>query len=209
LNYLKKFTLPFILLTAVFSGCGENTQSTLVPDVKEIKIDETNISIYSTDVQKNLHASILYDDNSSQDGTNIVKWSSSNQNAVKQFNNTIQGGTQNGGDAEISIKYAQFSNTQSVHVHKLLSYTIVHDDVNTTGGPFTFEAKGTFDNNETNRTIQTHIFWSANNSATVDVVDGVANITFVAGETNVTTTLFEDTNASSPIAPQSVTINIP
>ena len=189
-------------------GSQENTQSTIVPDVTAIQIDDTNISIYSTDVQKSLSASILYDDNSTQDGTNVVKWSCSNQNAVRQTNNTIQGGIQNGGDANITVKYAQLSNTQSVHVHKLLSYTIVHDDVNTTGGPFKFEAQGTFDNNETNRTIQTHIFWAANNSATIDIIDGIANITFVAGETNVTATLFEDTNTSSPIAPQTITINI-
>jgi len=191
----------------IFCGCGENTQSTIVPDIRAISIDQQNITLHSTDLPVSLSASILYDDNSTQDATDLLKWSSSNQEILSQSHNNISGGIKNGGDANITVQYAQLQNTQSVHVDKLIAYTVVHPDINATG-TYIFEAKGNFDNNDTNITIHNNIVWSVNNDATLEVTDGIANITFITGETNVTATLFGDTNSSSPIAPQTTVITI-
>jgi len=54
-----------------------------------------------------------------------------------------------------------------------------------------------------------NIYWSVDNGAEIDIDDdGVANITFETGDTNVTVTVFDDTNTSSPLAPQSYIIHI-
>ncbi len=202
---MKQYIYFLTLLTTLsFMGCGENTTNPIVPDVTSIQINESNISIYSTDSTSYLSANASYTDGSTQDITNFVLWSSSNTDAATVSNNALTGGNGNGGDTQITIKYDRFSDTQPVHVHKLTSYSVLYPDVNTTGTYDGFRALGNFDNNETNRSIATHITWSADNGAVIEVKDdGNVSITFLSGDTNVTTTLFNETNTSSPIGPKS------
>ena len=202
---MKQYIYFLTLLSSLsFIGCGDNTTNSIVPDVTSIQINETNISLYSTDGTSYLSASATYTDSSVQDITNFVLWSSANPNIVTISNNALTSGLDNGGDTQVSISYDTFSDAQPVHVHKLTSYSVVYPDVNTTGTFDGFMALGNFDNNETNRTIINHIIWSADNGAVIEVKeDGNVSITFLTGDTNVTTTLFNETNTSSPIGPKS------
>jgi hypothetical protein len=206
LKYLHSILLATSLL---FVGCKENTQdNTIIPDVASISIDENNITLYSTDAAQTLHATVHYTDGSTDDGTNFVRWESSNKEiAFFKNDSDLKGGTRNGGDVNITIDYDSFSDLRAIHIYALRSYTITHNDINATG-TYQFQALGTFENNETNRTIINNIYWSANNGATIELENGIANITLLVGDTNITTTLFKETNSSSPIAPQSVIIHI-
>jgi hypothetical protein len=206
---MKLLTYLFLpLITLFFISCGENTQETQIPDIVSIQINPHNIQTYSTDAPLALSATVTYSDSTTADVTSNVNWSSSNNDVVNAIYGNLTAGIVNGGDANLSITYDKFSDTTSVVVHKLTSYTIKHPDINSTGS-YIFEALGNFDNNETNRTIVTNINWYADNNATIEVAsDGKATITLQTGDTNVTVTMFNDTNTSSPIAPQTVPFTI-
>jgi hypothetical protein len=194
----------------LFVGCGENTQdNTIIPDVTSISIDEQNISIYSTDKATTLHSSVHYTDGSTADATHYTVWSSSDDDIATFDNDSdLFGGINNGGDATISITYDSFKQEVPAHIYALTSFFVNYDEINATG-TYPLRALGSFENNETNRTIVKNIYWRADNGAEIEIDDdGVANITFETGDTNVTVTVFDDTNTSSPLAPQSYIFHI-
>lgn len=208
MNIQKNFLLSLSLASLLLSGCGESTQETLLPDVTAISIDDTNISIYATDANRALKATVFYTDGSSADASTSLVWSADDTEIARFNGNEVYGGEANGGDTNITASYENYSDSRSLHVYALTSYNVEVPDVNTTG-TFLFRAAGDFDNNETNRTIVNNIVWSADNDAVVEIDDaGIASITFIAGDTNVTTTLFGETNTSSPIGPQTFLFHI-
>jgi len=200
-RYYKQIFLT--LSTCMLLGCGgDNTTTSLIPDVTSVSIDEENITIYPTDTYTNLHATASYTDGSQEDVSTYLVWSESNSSLIHMSVNTIEV-IANGGDANITAKYASFHDTKSVHIHTLQAFHVLYPEVNATG-EYLFEAQGDFDNNETNRTLVKNVQWSATNDANISVdEDGIVHITFYAGETNVTTSVFNETNTSVPLAPQS------
>jgi hypothetical protein len=202
LKYIKHFILG--VTASFFVGCGgDNTTTLLTPDITAIAIDESNIAVYSTDTYTSLHATATYTDGSTQDVSSYLIWSETNSSLVHMSVNTIEI-EGNGGDTNVIASYDKFSDSKSLHVHKLTNFQVVYpSDVNVTG-TYDFYAVGDFDNNETNRTLVNNVQWSATNDATIEVGnEGIIHITFISGETNVTTTVFNETNTSSPLAPQS------
>ena len=207
MHYIKQIFLS--LSTCIIAGCGgSNTTTPLASDITSIHIDTTTKSFYPTDAKISLHATANYTDGTTKDVSTYVIWSESNSSLVNMVANTLAVKS-NGGESNLSIQYADFQDTTPIHIHKLtVFHTIYPDDVNTTG-EYIFKAEGDFDNNETNRTLITNIHWYATNDATIDVdEDGIAHITLIAGETNVTTTVFNDNNATDPLPPQSKIFNI-
>lgn len=207
---MKSLYITILLsLATFFISCGETTKKSPIIDIKAIVIDNKNISLYPTDSNLSNTATIKYQNNSIASGTDEMTWSSSNNNVLNASQGKISILTNRGGDVNLSIKYKQFSDYTPIHVYKLTSFNLLYPDVNSSGtGTYTFSAKGSFDNNVTDKSIKTNIIWVANNGATISALDGVATITFITGETNVTATMFGDTNSSSLIAPQTINFNI-
>jgi hypothetical protein len=203
---MKFWTSSFLLLLSTFLiSCGDNTTTPIISDIKSIKIDNSDMNIYSTDVAK-VSATVSYIDGSSADATLDVKWGSDIE--VLMYNNKmIWGGTKNGGQSSLTISHADFNDTISVNVYSLTSFDISSDNITTTGEHI-LEAKGSFENNETNRTIVKNIIWSADNSAVITIENDIVTININSGDTNVTATVFGDINSSSPIAPKSVIYSV-
>jgi len=200
---MKIFTLTSLLLwTLFFSACQETTTTAPLTDISSISINETNISLYPTDLTQQATATVLYKDTTTADVTKFVQWLSTDLNLFTAPQGLITVGTINGGDANLSISYKKYLDTKTVHLHKLTKFHILAPDVNSSGtGTYTFEAYGAFDNGESNRSIANNILWNLNGKTVTNVVKGVATITFTTGDANVTATMFNDTNSSSPISP--------
>ncbi len=193
----------FTALSLFFISCGDNTE-TPITDIKNIVINESNITIYSTDgsnTSGSFTATLNYTDGTSFNATNLVTWNSSDTTVAEVSNGELLAGNANGGDANITVNYKSIYSTASVvNVVKLLDYNIsmLGADANTTG-TYILLAIGTFEDNTT-RTIVKNISWDLNNSA---VVTGEGLLTKVeitsTGDTNITSTLFYDVNMSKTI----------
>ena len=209
---MKRLTTTLLILGAsLFLGCdsGDHTEKSIIPDVKSIHITSDVENIYATDNTQELFASATYDDNATVDVEDEIRWTSSNTSAITVLLNTIVATKSNDGDANISINYRDtFSDMIHVNVISLVDYNItnISGDVNATGS-YQFKAVGTFEDNQT-KTIQNHLVWTTTNGATVEVVDSIATITLVSGETNITATLFEITDINDSLAPQTLTYTL-
>jgi len=193
----------FLILIATFLiSCGENTTQTIIPDVASIEIVGGNQEIRATDDTKDLKAIITYTDGSTADGTPGVDWNNSNYGALSMLGGKIEGGRDNGGTSTLFIQHGRFSDSIEVTVHKLTSFYISSPQIDTKG-EHTLQAKGNFDNNDSNITIIKNIFWSADNDALITLENDIFTIDIKSGDTNVTATMFGDINESSPIAPKS------
>jgi len=196
------YILLITALSLLFISCGENTTTSPLNDVVSLQINDTNVTMHSTDAQKTITASVTYTDGSTADATNSIAWSSSNSNVLTAALGNLTPGTDNGGNVTIEASYENYSDSTTATVYKLTDYNVSFPDINSTG-TYLFQANGDFENGDTNISMVNNIVWSADNSAVIEVTDGVASITLIAGDTNVTTTVFGDTNTSSPIGPQS------
>ncbi|MEA1982128.1 MAG: hypothetical protein U9N39_01185, partial [Campylobacterota bacterium] len=172
MNFLQtSFTL---FLSLAFISCGESTTESPIADVSSISIDDTNISIYSTDSQTPVTGTVTYTDGSTANATADLAWSSSDTSTLLTSVGNILA-AKNGGDANLTIDYAStFSDMQSVHIHKLLDINVSnYSDVNIsdTGTPQTIYFTGSFDNNETNITLETNIKWISDENSTISEVN--------------------------------------
>ena len=201
---LFKSTL-LTLLSLMLISCGDNTTTPIITDVKSLEIEGGDIEIYSTDSTP-VVATVTYMDETTDDATLSVKWSSDFDTLVYD-SGKIRGGVDNGGEDTLIAKHKDFNDSIEVKVHKLTEFHISSPDINTTGEHI-LQAEGSFDNNETNRSIVTNIVWSADNDAVISVEDNIVTIEIEDGDTNVTATVFGDTNTSSPIAPKNVIYSI-
>ncbi len=174
-----------------FIACQDNTSTPITKSVTSVKIDQGDISIHSTDDMTSLSATVFFSDNSSDIATESVVWNNSDYNVTYLLGGDVWASA-NGGESNISISYAEFNDYITVSVHKLVSFEIYADDVNTTG-THVFEAKGNFENGDENISIVKNIAWSATNNAVVSISNGITNIELKSGETNVTATLFYNT----------------
>ncbi len=198
---MKKLTITlYITLSLFFSSCGDNTLSP-IKDVSSIEIKQQSFSLYSTD-SDSLSATVHFSDATQEDATTELEWQSSDTNVVSVSNGVLVPGNANGGDANITVTFADLRSAPSlVNIIPLTSFSITNADINVTGEHI-LEAEGTFSDGQT-KIIMRNIVWSADNGATISVVNNIATINIIAGDTNVTATVFGETNSSSPIAPQS------
>ena len=166
MKYLKKFSL--LSLATIFVACGDNTTTSPLTDIDSISINETNISIYATQLAKDLNATVLYEDNTSANGGADMAWSSSDTDILNVANSLIVA-AKNGGDANFTIDYAStFSDTREVHIKELLSINYSSDfNISDIGTPQTIYVSGNFENNETNITMYNNILWSVDSNATI------------------------------------------
>ncbi|MBU0720979.1 hypothetical protein KJ877_06515 [bacterium] len=191
---MKLLQAVILIFTALsFISCGENTQTPVVKHVTSITINETNASLYSTSAELALSATAQYNDNTTADITDIVSWSSDdNITAIVDKKVTPSA---NGGDSTVSIAYNNYSDSVPIRVHTLTE--ISFSDANTTGEqPITIS--GTFDNNESNVSLQANITWSTDANSTYlswDVDNNTISINIISFPTTISGTVFgEDFN---------------
>ena len=200
---LLKTTL-YTALALLFISCGDNSETPL-KDVTSIEINEASLTVFSTDTTS-FTATVRYTDSTTADVTQEVNWISSDDNIATVSNGVVIPGNANGGDANITITYQQLTASPSLlTVTPLDSFTITNPDINVTGD-YILEAEGNFGG--VTQTIVKNIVWTADNAAIISVENDVSTITVVTGDTNVTATMFRETNSSSPIAPQTVTYTV-
>jgi len=163
-------TLLILLSTTFFISCGDNTTSSPIADVASISLDDTNISIHSTDLQKALTATATYTDGTTANATADLTWSSSESSTLLTAVGAILA-AKNGGDANLTIGYADtFYDSTSVHVKKLESIQYSDVNVSDVGTAQTIYLSGTFENNETNVSLESNIvYYSDENSTITDV----------------------------------------
>ncbi len=199
-------TSLLLILSALFISCGENTTEPIVSDIKSLSVDNQNLVIYSTDAPTPVGATVTYLDDASADATTDVKWFSDFEVLIYD-NGEIWGGIENGGSSTLTAKHSDFNDSIEVEVLKLTSFYISSTDINTTGEHILM-AKGSFEDNASDRKIFKNIHWSADNGADITIKNNIVTIDIEDGETNVTATMFGDINYSSPIAPRSIIFTI-
>jgi len=197
---LKLLSLALVALS--FSACQEATTNATLVDIQSIAISEKSIALYPTDKSFQASATVTYKDNTTVDATQKVDWLSSNLSLFGVSSGELKPSLLNGGDGNVTIAYKKYGDAVALHMHKLTAFHLEYPDINSSGtGSYIFKAYGDFDNNETNRSIASNIVWTLNGAVVSDVTDGVATIILSAGDANVTATMFNETNSSSPIAP--------
>jgi len=204
-----------LLIATFFISCGENTQTPVITDVASIAIDQRTPKIYSTDAATSLTATVTYNDNTTAVATKGVTWTNSEYNVASMIGGIVNGyggvdsytntGYGNGGDSNITITHHDFTDYVTLHVVKLKDFNISNANITTTG-EHQLEARGSFEDNETNRLIVKNIVWTATNDAVIVTEDDISKITINnTGDTNVTATVF-DNNGSYTHAPNPITI---
>jgi hypothetical protein len=206
---MKKIIKNILIITPAifFLACGDNTETVVVKDVTSVQIDDTNISIYSTDLSRQLTATVTYTDSTTASITNPEYWTNSDYDALSMYGGSITASS-NGGSSIVGISVGRFSDERNVTIIELTDFNISNPDINTTGEHI-LEATGTFEDN-TSKVIETNIVWTTTNGATITYDENyVATINILAGDTNVTATVFQETNTSAPIlAPITKTYSI-
>ncbi len=172
---LSSFLLPFFLIS-----CGDNTTTSPIRDISSIDINESNISLYSTDANISYKAIIHYNDTTIADGTKNITWSSSDPSILFTETGMISP-LQNGGNSTLQIEYAsKLSHTSLVHIKSLQSLTYVNkEDINISkiGDPQTLTVKGNFENNESNVSLANNITWSGDENITISE-QNASSVTF-------------------------------
>ncbi|OIP53397.1 MAG: hypothetical protein AUK54_09250 [Helicobacteraceae bacterium CG2_30_36_10] len=199
---MKTITSFFLALTATFFiSCGENSDAQIITDVESLKINESNVSMYSTDNNINLSATVYYKDGSNADATAFVSWRSSDTAIANVSNGSVAVGSRNGGDTNITVSYENITSLPThLNIITLNDYTIsmIDADANATG-TYQLLATATFEDNKT-KVIEKNIVWDVNNSAIVSGVGSLTTVQIVStGDTNITSTLFNDINMTKTI----------
>ena len=192
---LSSLLLPFLLIS-----CGENTTTSPLPEITSIDINDSNISLYSTDTAKEFKAFVHYSDNTSADVTKDVTWSTPDTSML-----VVQDGKltalKNGGDTSLKIEYASLpSNSSKVHIKELLTLTYLNTtdiNISDTSKAQTLNILGNFENNESNVSLVGNITWSGDENVTINE-QNASSVTFTVLDANVTsimlhTYLFKDT----------------
>jgi len=196
--YMKLIQILLILFsTTFFISCGDSTTSSPIADVASISLDDTNISIHSTDLQKALTATATYTDGTTANATADLTWNSSENSTLLTAVGSVFS-ARNGGDANLTIEYANtFYDTQNVHIKKLIS--IEHSDINISdiGTAQTVYLGGTFENNETNVSLQTNIRYVSDANSTITDVNATQftlTVDYNSSSILIQVILFENTD---------------
>jgi len=193
---MKKTIKKLLIITPaiLLFGCGDNTTSPVIKDVKSVEIDH-NISIYATDNPLKINSTVTYTDSTTSSINDSDLWENSNYDVLSMYNGTITP-ISNGGSATVSLNVGHLSDSVDVNVIKLVDFYLSYSDVNTTG-EHVIEAIGTFENNQTKK-IYTNIVWEINNTATVTTDENyITTIDIASGDTNLTATVFGDDNETN------------
>ena len=199
---MKIITSSFLILIATFFiSCGENSDTPIIADIESLKINESNVSMYSTDNNINLTATVNYQDGSTADATAFVSWKSSDTNIANVSNGSVTVGSTNGGDTNITVSYDKISSPSTpLKIIALSDYNLsmIGADVNTTG-IYPLIATAIFEDNVT-KVIEKNIVWDVNNSAIVSGAGSSTEVQIVStGDTNITSILFNDVNMTKTI----------
>ncbi|MDF1876554.1 hypothetical protein JHD47_01820 [Sulfurimonas sp. SAG-AH-194-L11] len=195
MQYIK--TLLILLSTTFFISCGENTTTAPIADVVSISLDDSNISIYSTQLAKPLTATVTYADATTADATANLLWSSSDSTIFQATVGSVLA-TKNGGDANLTASYADtFYDSTTVHVKELLSIQYSDVNVSDVGTAQIIYISGTFENNETNVTLETNIAYYSDENATITDINATQFTLTVDVNTSsiaIRAVLFENTD---------------
>ena len=166
---LSHFSLA--LLTTFFISCGDNTESSPLVEITSININQSNISLYSTDINIPLTAHATYTDATLRDVSSKVSWTSSD---IYKLVTTLSKDailitpTINGSDLNITIDYKEtFTDTQNIHIKELISLNYSDINISDVGTPQTIYITGNFENNETNVSLLGNLFWTVDTNATI------------------------------------------
>jgi len=166
---LSHFSLA--LLTTFFISCGDNTESTPLVDVTSISINQSNISLYATDIAIPLTAYATYNDTTLRDVSSKVSWTSSDIYKLVTTLSTdaaLVTPTTNGGDLNITIDYKEtFTDTKNIHIKELISLNYSDINISDVGTPQTIYITGNFENNETNVSLLGNLYWTVDTNATI------------------------------------------
>jgi hypothetical protein len=198
---MKLIKILFILLSTIFfASCGDDTTLTSpLTEIKSLSLDDSNISIRSTDSQKALTFTVVYQDGTTVTSSSGVTWRTSDEYVFVPYIGSIIA-TNNGGDANLTINDTdKFQDTSPVHVKKLISIEYSDINISDIGVAQTVYMSGTFEDNETNVTLESNIaYYSDENSTITDINETQFTIT-IDNETpsiQIKAILFENTDNS-------------
>ena len=193
-----------MILTAFLSGCGDTTDAPIVKEIQNIQIIESNLTIYATTNQLQIHSQVNYDDGSSADVTEACAWESDDYDTIgisygKAF--ATANGDGNGSEAfvTLSASYRGFEDSEPIRLIPVTELTI--NDLNETNGSgytntlYTFSATakygdGTIKDVDENNSLNVEWIVDGNISA-ISINNGKASIEFGVGESNVTVFAFD------------------
>lgn len=179
----------FVILAIFLTSCGENT-TTVIPDIASIKIDDGDISLYSTDAPRQLTASVTYTDNTSAQIEDKDIWANSDYSILGMYYGEIYANN-NSGSSTISISSGRFDDDINVSIISLVDFNITNENITSTGEHI-LEATGVFED-ANSKIIAKNITWNADNDANISIDENyIATITIFSGDTNVSATVFED-----------------
>jgi len=193
---MKKIIRSIFMLTPAifFLACGDNTQTTPLKDIASIAMDDSNISIYSTD-SRTLTATVTYTDATTATISQYDVWTNSDYDVLNMYDGEIVPAA-NEGSAIIGVSVADLSDEINVSIIGLTDFNISSADITTTGEHI-LEATGVFEDN-TSKVIERNIIWTATNEATITTDENyITTINILSGDTNVTATVFGETNTSA------------
>ena len=160
---LSSLLLPFLLIS-----CGDNTTTSPIPDISSIDINDSNISLYSTDAAHKYKAIVNYTDGTAADGTLDITWSSEDNRTLLFTGTGSVTPLHNGGDTTLKIEYAsKFFDTTPVHIKKLESLNYSDINISEVGIVQILSVTGNFENNESNISLANNILWSGDENITI------------------------------------------
>jgi hypothetical protein len=205
-----KYFLTLFISLIIFAGCGDNNETPIVKDITSIKIDEPKITkLYVTRNDINFTAKAFYNDGSSADITEYISWyfDDSKFYDYAAFSNGSMYAVANGDDGnettvKISANYRNLSDTLNTPITIIPAKSISIDDSNisdennvSTDTTYKLYADVNFTDGNTTKVGKNNsknITWEVEGDATIiSTDDGILEIQFSSGESNVTVSVFD------------------
>ena len=151
----KLTVLGSVFLGAVLlGGCGSDKKAgdelIIEKDNDRIVIDTPAVSAVSDLAGLQLSCRVFYDDNSSDDASGFVSWSSSDTAVATVSSGLVSMSSSEGGDVNITAGYGPFSDTITLNVYALNDINVTINDSNViTASTYQMTATGTFTDTKT------------------------------------------------------------
>ena len=185
----NKLKILLLSIAILFSACGDNTTISPIKDIKSISINGTTKNIYATD-KLELNATVTYDDGTIEDITKNIIWKSLDSDILYSNAGNIEARS-NSGDTNISIEYSKFSDTKNINIIKLTSINFSELNSSQHSQEQTLYVSGNFENNESNRTMQSNITWISDENITISESNQTAiKLTITNSPATITGILF-------------------